>query len=96
MNKLMTLMAAVAMLALSASPLYAKPVNCNTPMGDLQGAIDDADPGDTIIVQGVCEDGPYFINKDLKLFGPANLSAAARIWSKSAAAIAPLSCPGTG
>ncbi len=76
MNKLMTLMAAVAMLALSASPLYAKSVNCDDPERDLQNTIDRAKVGEEIFISGTCT-GNFLINKDIKLTGPATLSATA-------------------
>ena len=80
MNKLTTLMAAVAMLGLWASPLHAGVVNCNS-HADLQDAIDDAEAGDTLRVTGPCDDGPFFIfRKNLKLQGfggGATLSAPA-------------------
>lgn len=81
MNKLTTLMAAMAMLVLSASPLLAGVVKCNSPNVDLQDAIDDAKAGATLDVTGPCDDGPYFIfgkNLNLRGFGGgATLSAPA-------------------
>lgn len=74
MKKFVSLMAAVGMVVLSASPLYAKPIKC--PKGDLQRAIDKAEIGAELKIRGTCE-GPFFINKDLKLIGPATLSASA-------------------
>lgn len=73
-------MAAMAMLVLSASPLLAGVVNCNSPNVDLQDAIDDAKAGATLDVTGPCDDGPYFIfgkNLNLRGFGGATLSAPA-------------------
>ena len=74
-------MAAMAMLVLSASPLLAGVVNCNSPNVDLQDAIDDAEAGATLDVKGPCDDGPYFIfgkNLNLRGFGGgATLSAPA-------------------
>lgn len=70
MIRFTTLMAAVAMLVLSASPLLAGVVNCNSPNVDLQDAIDDAKAGATLDVTGLCDDGPYFIfGKNLNLRG---------------------------
>ena len=46
MNKLMTLMAAMAVLALSASPLYAGSINCDAPGQDLQNRIENAEVGE--------------------------------------------------
>lgn len=74
-------MAAMAMLVLSASPLLAGVVKCNSPNVDLQDAIDDAKAGATLDVIGPCDDGPYFIfGKNLNLRGigdGATLSAPA-------------------
>ena len=77
MKKLTTLMAAMALLALSASPLYARAVNCDSPnpvLADLQDAIDEADVGAELTLSGTCE-GPFFITKNISLRGPATLSA---------------------
>ena len=76
MNKLMTLMAAAAMLALSASPLYAGSINCNAPGQDLQNRIDKAEVGEELFISGTCT-GIFLITKDIKLTGPATLSAPA-------------------
>lgn len=59
---------------LSTSPLFASTerVNCNH--DNLQEAIDEADPGDVLKIRGTCE-GPFVVNKALKLIGPATLSA---------------------
>ncbi len=76
MKKFTTFMVAVGLVGLAASPLYAKPVNCDTLKGELQDAIDEADVGAELRLSGTCE-GSFFINKDLKLIGPATLSAPA-------------------
>ena len=74
MKKFMSFMVAAGMVALSASPLYAKPVNCDTPKGDLQDAIDKANIGAELQLRGTCE-GPFFITKNISLVGPATLTA---------------------
>lgn len=71
MTKFLTLMAAMAMLASSASPLYAKTINCKN--DDLQKAIDAAEFGAELKVRGTCE-GQFFIRKSISLIGPATLS----------------------
>ena len=64
----------LALISFASSPLHAKPVNCNTPNGDLQDAIDEADIGAELNVSGNCE-GPFTITKRISLIGPAILSA---------------------
>lgn len=73
----LTAICATALLALSASPLHAASINCDAPGQDLQVRINARALGDRLDVTGVCDDGPYVIRQDIKLAGPATLSATA-------------------
>ncbi len=73
----LTAIGATALLALSASPLHAASINCDAPGQNLQVRINATALGDRLDVTGVCDDGPYVIRQDIKLAGPATLSATA-------------------
>ena len=42
---------------------------------NLQKKIDNAKPGDELHISGTCANGPFTVNKDLTLIGPATLAA---------------------
>ena len=79
-TSLKLLCSTVAMLAsmsLFASTGNAgiKNVKCSSGQS-LQTAITNASAGDVLNISGTCDDGPYFIRKNVSLAGPAILSAA--------------------
>ncbi len=69
MKKLMSLMAAMALLALSASPLYAQTVNCNSPNQDLQTAVAAAGDGEVVRVSGTCTEKVPVDNDGVEIIG---------------------------
>ncbi len=74
-----TALLAAVLSAASLSPLQAQEaaVNCDSGGQGLQKKIDSAAHGAEIFISGSCDDGPFFVSKDLKLIGvgPATLSA---------------------
>ncbi len=76
MKKFTTFMVAVGLVGLAASPLYAGSINCDAPGQSLQNRIDKAAVGEELFISGTCT-GIFLVTKDIKLTGPATLSAPA-------------------
>ena len=73
---LCTAAAVVASVSLFAATGSAAQKNVKCDSGQsLQTAFDNASPGDVISVSGTCDEGPFFIRKNLSVVGPATLSA---------------------
>lgn len=78
--KLLGFAVGAALIAMSASPVYAagsETVNCSAPGTQLQKKLDSAQEDSIVFVTGTCDDGPFNINRDIILFGlgGATLSA---------------------
>jgi nitrous oxidase accessory protein NosD len=66
----------MVVLAIGGGNALGQSVKCDSEGRELQKAIDKAPPGSTIRLSGLCATGPYFVQKNLTLIGPATLAGA--------------------